>query len=104
MSHAVARQAHEIGVRIALGAEPGAIARMVVAYGSRLLVIGIAIGLVASFAATRLLGGRFINASAFDAVSFVAVSALLLAAGLQACVWPARRASRIDPLLALRQE
>jgi predicted permease len=104
MSHAVARQAHEIGVRIALGAEPGAIARMVVAYGSRLLVIGIALGLVASFSATRLLGGRFINASAFDPVSFVAVSALLLAAGLQACVWPARRASRIDPLLALRQE
>jgi putative ABC transport system permease protein len=104
MSHAVARQAHEIGVRIALGAEPGVIARMVVAHGSRLLVMGIAIGLVASFAATRWLGGRFIDASAFDPVSFVAVSALLLAAGLQACIWPARRASRIDPLLALRQE
>jgi predicted permease len=104
MSHAVARQAHEIGVRIALGAEPGAIARMIVAYGSRLLVIGIAIGLLASFSATRLLGGRFINPSDVDPVSFAAVSALLLVVGLQACLWPARRASRIDPLLALRQE
>jgi putative ABC transport system permease protein len=104
MSHAVARQAHEIGVRIALGAEPIRIAGMVVAHGSRLLVLGIAIGLGASVIAGRLLGGRFVNVPAFDPVSFLAVSVLLLAAGLQACVWPARRASRIDPLLALRQE
>jgi putative ABC transport system permease protein len=104
MSHAVARQAHEIGVRIALGAEPGRIARMVVAHGSRLLVSGIAIGLGASFIAARMLGGRFVNVPAFDPTSFLAVSVLLLAAGLQACLWPARRASRIDPLLALRQE
>ena len=104
MSHAVARQAHEIGVRIALGAEPLRIAGMVVAHGSRLLVLGIAIGLGASVLAARMLGGRFVNVPAFDPVSFLAVSVLLLAAGLQACVWPARRASRIDPLLALRQE
>ncbi len=104
MSHAVARQAHEIGVRIALGAEPLRIAGMVVAHGSRLLVLGIAIGLGASIMAARMLGGRFVNVPAFDPVSFLAVSVLLLAAGLQACVWPARRASRIDPLLALRQE
>jgi putative ABC transport system permease protein len=104
MSHAVARQAHEIGVRIALGAEPGRIARMVVAHGSRLLVVGIAIGLVASVFAVRLLGARFVSVSAFDPVSFLVVSLLLLGVGLQACIWPARRAARIDPLLALRQE
>jgi putative ABC transport system permease protein len=104
MAHAVARQAHEIGVRIALGAEPGRIAGMVIAHGSRLLAAGIAVGLVASVVAARLLGGRFVSVSAFDPISFLSVSLLLLAVGLQACFWPARRASRIDPLLALRQE
>jgi predicted permease len=104
MSHAVARQAHEIGVRIALGAEPFRIARMVVAHGSRLLAAGIALGLGASIVATRLLAGRITNVPAFDPLSFAAVSLLLLTAGLQACLWPARRAARIDPLLALRQE
>jgi ABC-type lipoprotein release transport system permease subunit len=52
----------------------------------------------------RVLAGQVVNVSAFDPVSFVVVSALLLIAGLQACLWPARRASRIDPLVALRQE
>jgi putative ABC transport system permease protein len=104
MSHAVARQAHEIGVRIALGAEPMRIAGMVVAHGSRLLVLGVAIGLAASIVAARMLAGRVANVPALDPISFLAVSLLLLVAGLQACTWPARRASRIDPLLALRQE
>ncbi|MGH9330473.1 MAG: FtsX-like permease family protein, partial [Vicinamibacterales bacterium] len=104
MSHAVARQAHEIGVRIALGAEPVRIAGMVVADGARLLASGIALGLGVSIVATRLLAGRVTSVPALDPISFLTVSLLLLLAGLQACLWPARRASRIDPLLALRQE
>ncbi|MGH9314062.1 MAG: FtsX-like permease family protein [Vicinamibacterales bacterium] len=104
MSHAVARQAHEIGVRIALGAEPVRIAGMVVADGARLLASGIALGLGVSIVATRLLAGRVTSVPALDPISFLTVSLLLLLAGLQACLWPARRAARIDPLLALRQE
>jgi ABC-type antimicrobial peptide transport system permease subunit len=104
MSSTVAQQRHEIAVRMALGAEAGTIARMVILRGSRLLLAGIALGLVGSFAAARILAGQVWNVSAFDPLAFGAVSAILLAAGFQACVWPALRAGRVDPLTALRQD
>jgi ABC-type antimicrobial peptide transport system permease subunit len=104
MSHAVAQQRHEIGVRMALGAGTGTIARMVLSSGSRLLLVGIAVGLVGSVATTRLLARQVWNVSPFDPLAFGAVSLILLVAGLQACFWPARRASRIDPIIALRQD
>jgi predicted permease len=104
MSNSVAQQTHEIGVRMALGAAPGNIAGMIVKRGLRLLLVGIALGLAGSFLTARLLAGQVWNVSTFDPISFGAVSLVLLVAGLQACVWPARRAARIDPLTALRQD
>ena len=104
MSHAVAQQTREIGVRIALGAEPGSVARMVVKSGAALLLAGIALGLAGSVFAARLLAQQVWQVSTFDPISFVAVSAILLVAGLQACAWPAWRAARTQPIVALRQE
>jgi putative ABC transport system permease protein len=104
MSNAVAQQKHEIGVRMALGASARTIARMVLARGSWLLLIGVAIGLAGAGAIARLLARQVWNVPPFDPLAFGAVSAILLAAGLQACFWPARRAARIDPIIALRDE
>jgi predicted permease len=104
MASAVAQQTQEIGVRMALGAAPGKIAAMVVRRASLLLLAGIAVGLAGSFLTARLLAGQIWNVSPFDPLTFGAVSLILLLAGLQACAWPARRAARIDPITALRQE
>jgi putative ABC transport system permease protein len=91
-------------VRIALGARSGGIVAMVMARGARLLAGGIAVGLLASVFASRVMAAQVWKVSTFDPLSFAAVSLLLLAAGLQACYWPARRAARLDPVIALRQE
>ena len=104
MSNAVALQRQEIGVRMALGASSGTIARMIVASGSRLLGIGLLLGLAGSIVLTKLLAHNVWNISGFDPIAFALVTLIVLAAGLQACWWPAWRASRIDPLIALRQE
>jgi len=104
MSHTVAQQTREIGVRIALGADPGSVGRMVVRSGAVLLLTGIALGLVGSVFAARLLAQQIWNVSPFDPISFATASVVLLAAGLQACAWPAWRATRTQPIVALRQE
>ncbi len=104
VSAGVEQQRHELGVRIALGADTGRITAMVVGRGARLLLVGTAMGLVAALFATRVMAGQIWNVSTFDPVSFAAVSVLLFVAGLQACYWPARRAARVDPIVALRQE
>ena len=104
MSSAVAQETQEIGVRMALGAGAGVITRMVLARGSRLLLAGTALGLLASIALGRWLAGQVWRVAAFDPLAFGAVSLILISAGLLASYWPARRASRIDPLTALRQQ
>jgi predicted permease len=104
MSSAVAQQTHEIGVRMALGASPGNISGMVVKRGAALLLVGITVGLIGSLLSARLLSQQIWKVSPFDPVTFGGVSLILLVAGLQACFWPARRAARVDPLTALRQE
>jgi putative ABC transport system permease protein len=104
MAHSVTQQTREIGVRIALGADPGSVGRMVVRSGAALLVSGVAVGLVGSAFAARLLAQQIWNVSTFDPTSFAAAAAVLLAAGLLACAWPAWRASRTQPIVALRQE
>ena len=104
MSTAVAQERQEIGVRMALGADSGSISRMILGRGARLLIAGTALGLIGSIAAGRWLAGEVWGVAAFDALAFGTVSLLLLAVGLQACYWPARRAARIDPLIAMREQ
>jgi putative ABC transport system permease protein len=104
MSSTVAQQRHEIGVRMALGAEARAITRMVILRGSRILLAGMALGLVGSIVAARMLAGQIWRVPSFDPLVFAAVAAILLVTGIQACLWPALRAGRIDPITALRQD
>jgi ABC-type antimicrobial peptide transport system permease subunit len=104
ISHAVAQQTREIGIRIALGASFRQVIAMVLGTGARLLAAGVAVGLVASLASVKLLAGLVHNVSMFDPYSFAAVAVLLFAAGIFASFWPARRAARVDPITALRDE
>jgi putative ABC transport system permease protein len=104
ISYSVARQTQEIGVRVALGAQKSDILRMVLAMGLRLVVAGTAIGCIAAYAASTLLASQLRGVSPHDPFAFVSVIALLLFVGTQACLWPARRAARIDPIVALRYE
>jgi len=104
VSTAVAQQTREIGIRIALGATFAQVIARVLRSGLTLLAVGIAIGLALSLASARVLSGLVRNVSTFDPYSFIAVTALLFAAGLFASFWPARRAARVDPVTALREE
>jgi putative ABC transport system permease protein len=104
ISYTVAQQTREIGIRIALGAGFSQVIRMVLSFGAKLLGIGLAVGLAASLASVKVLSGLVRNVSTFDPYSFAAVTGLLLSAGLFASFWPARRAARVDPLTALRNE
>ena len=103
-NYSVVRRTQEIGLRMALGAQRGGILTMVVGSGLKLITLGIAIGLAASFAATRLLRGMLSGVSPFDPLSFFAVVLLLFLIGIAACLWPALRAARIDPMRALQYE
>jgi predicted permease len=103
MANAVAQERQEIGVRMALGADAGTITRMILARGTRLLVAGTALGLLGSIAAGRWLTGSVWRVRGVDPPGFAAVAALLMVVGLLACYWPARRAAKIDPLLAMRE-
>jgi len=104
MSNVVSQQTREIGIRMALGADAGVILAMVIKRGAALLLAGVALGLAGSFATSRLLSRQIWNVSPLDPVSFGVVSVILFAIGLQACFWPARRAARIQPTMALRTE
>jgi predicted permease len=104
MSNMVAQQTREIGVRMALGANPTSVAAMVVKSGGVLLVAGVVIGLVGSVFTSRLLSRQIWSVSTVDPISLAVVALVLLAAGLQACAWPAWRAARTEPTVVLRQE
>ena len=104
MAHTVSLQTREIGVRMALGAQRGEILHMVLRKGFALLASGILIGLFASYGLTRFMASQIWGVSATDPWTFGAVVALVLAAGLAACYLPARRATEVDPLVALRYE
>jgi ABC-type antimicrobial peptide transport system permease subunit len=103
-SYSVARRTREIGVRMAMGAHPSDIARMVVGQGLKLTAVGVAIGLAGALAATRLLAGMLYGVTATDPAIFGGVPVLLGAVEVLACWLPARRAMQVDPMSALRSE
>jgi putative ABC transport system permease protein len=103
LSYVVSRKTNEIGIRIALGAQPSDILTMVYRQGLRIVGIGLAVGLAASFAVTRLMQS-FIVVSSTDPATYLGVSAILVAVAFLACTIPARRAASIDPMQALRSE
>ena len=100
----MAQRTHEIGIRMALGAQSGGVLRMVLGQGGTIAAAGIAVGIAAAFALTRMISGLLFSVSPGDPTTFAAAALLLGVVALLACYIPARRAVRVDPIKALRNE
>jgi ABC-type antimicrobial peptide transport system permease subunit len=104
LAYSTARRTHEIGIRMALGAEGSDVQSMVIRMGLKLVALGVGIGLIVSVAIGRVIATQLWGVSPYDPWTLVCVPALLLITGIVACWLPARRASNVDPLVALRYE
>jgi putative ABC transport system permease protein len=104
MAYSVSQRTQEIGVRVALGARSSDVLKMVLGQGTKLAAVGVGIGLAGAFALTRVMSTLLFEVSVTDPATFAAVVALLAIVALLACYIPARRATKVDPLIALRCE
>ena len=104
ISYLVSQRTREIGVRVALGAQRSDVLRLILGDGARLTFLGVAIGLAASLGLTRLLAKMLFGVRASDPVTLIVVTVILSAVAFLACYIPARRATRVDPMVALRYE
>jgi predicted permease len=104
ISHLVGQRTQEIGVRMALGAQPGDVMRLVLGQGAKMAILGVVIGMVAALGLTRLMASQLFGVTPYDPLTFVSVGFILIVVALLACYLPARRAVRVDPLIALRCE
>jgi putative ABC transport system permease protein len=104
IAYSVSQRTREIGIRIALGAQQNNVMRLILGEGMLVILIGLTIGLASSLALTRFLSSLLFGVTATDPITFAAVAVLLAVVALAACYVPARRAMRVDPIVALRYE
>jgi putative ABC transport system permease protein len=104
VSYSVSQRTPEIGIRLALGARRTSVFQLILVQGLKVVLIGVALGLVAALAITRVIRSLLFGVSPSDALTFIAVSVLMILVALIACSLPARRATKVDPLVALRND